>query len=357
MKYSDFANVIERRIHRGDYVIRDLPTEIELALEIGVSRKTARRGLIQLMEQGLISRKPHGRLEINRQHERLAGRLQLAFLAPAYSSPDFERYRFAVERTAAKFQASVRAVDFVHWDDPSIPKTLAGFDGVFLVLSSETIPEDVLQRISEARNLVVLDGDLSGRGVPSVQLLPPMFVHRLAEHLYDLGHRRIDCLNTQPRDEVISKRIEQWQLWQKVRKVEGTLIDEPVNPYEDVTPRAYETMKRRLDAGLFDATALLCITEPAMVGAMRAMYERGIRIGQDVSICSFDGSGRGRFQCPSNTSIQPPDAGAYLEVCLEWFLRKDEPWIGPLLIQPMEVPLFIGESTGPAPTNLSEKRV
>lgn len=349
MKYSDFANVIERRIHRGDYVIREFPSEDELAQEIGVSRKTDRRGLIQLIEQGLICRKPHGRLEINRLHEKLTGRLQLAFLAPAYSSPDYERYRFAVEQTAAKFDLSVRAVDFVHWDDACIPKTLAGFDGVFLIPSSEPIPEAVLHRLSEAKNLVVLDTDLSNRGIPSVQLMPPTFVHHLAEHLYDLGHRRIDCLNTQPRDEVICNRIDQWQLWQKIRKVEGNLIDDPVQPYENPLPRAYQTMKQCLEAGTFDATALLCITEPAAVGALRALHEHGIAVGKDISVCSFDGAGSGRYSCPSVTSIEPPNPAAYLEVCLEWFLKRNEPWVGPLLIQPMEVPLFIGESTGPCP--------
>ena len=29
--------------------------------------------------------------------------------------------------------------------------------------------------------------------------------------------------------------------------------------------------------------------------------------------------------------------------------RRGEGWIGPLLMQPSQVPLFVGESTGPCP--------
>jgi hypothetical protein len=36
-------------------------------------------------------------------------------------------------------------------------------------------------------------------------------------------------------------------------------------------------------------------------------------------------------------------------MCIDWFSRHNSPWVGPLLVQAASVPLFIGESTGPAP--------
>src|SRR5260370_10910563 len=97
-KYSQFAGVLEKRIRRGDYALGGLPTEQRLAEEIGVSRMTARRALLHLMDKGLLMRKPHGKLAIQRDHERPGGAPRLAFLAPAFSSPEFETWRFAVER-------------------------------------------------------------------------------------------------------------------------------------------------------------------------------------------------------------------------------------------------------------------
>jgi len=348
-KYEQLAGVLERRIRRGDYTLNGLPTELELAEEVGVSRMTARRVLLELMDKGLLLRKPHGRLAINREHAQLTARLQLAFLAPAYSSPDFEAWRFAVERTAAKFKAMLRMVDFVHWDDPVISQTLSEFDGVFVVPSSEAIPEPVMERLARARHLVALDGDFTALGVPSVQLLPPTCMHRLGDFLYELGHRRIDCLNTQPRDAVIVQRLEQWQFWQKMHKVEGEVFDARAEPYTHATPRAYRLMKQMLKAGEFRATALVCPTDAAAEGAMRALHEHGLVIGKDVSVCSTGGSGLARYQIPSCTSLESIAPDMYLDVCMEWFCKGSESWIGPLLIQPTHLPLFVGESTGSPP--------
>jgi DNA-binding LacI/PurR family transcriptional regulator len=244
-------------------------------------------------------------------------------------------------------------VDYVHWDDPVIPDALSNFDGVFLVPSSETIPPALLERFSQANNVVALDTDLSGWKIPSVELLPPIIFQHLAEHLYGLGHRHIDCFNTQPHDQVMTRRIEQWQLWQKVRKVEGRLIDDPVEPWGDALPHAYLAMKKLLDAGEFNATAMVCLTEPAATGAARAIYEHGLQLGKDVSLCASDGSRRGRYMCPSLTVIELPDPEPYLEVCLDWLIKRSGCWVGPLLIQPTNIPLIIGESTGSAPRSIT----
>jgi DNA-binding LacI/PurR family transcriptional regulator len=341
--------VLELRIRQGDYAVRGFPTEQALAEEVGISRTTARRAMLQLMEKGLLVRKPHGKITVNHEHAQFAGRTRLAFLAPAFSSPLFEAWRFAVDRAAERFNADVRIVDFVHWDDPVIPQTLNSFDGAFLVPSSEKIPLAMLERLRKARRVVVLDSDLSAWGIPSVQLIPSMFVSRLADHLYELGHRHIDCLNCQPEDEVIIKRLEQWHLWQRMHKVEGRLIHDPVQPYEQVVPKHYQTLKRLLDRGEFKATGLVCLTEAT--GAIRALHEAGLVVGKDVSVCTV-GGGLERYQVPSQTSLQAPDPGPYLEACMDWMIKKDDgAWIGPLLVQPASVELFIGESTGPAPAS------
>jgi DNA-binding LacI/PurR family transcriptional regulator len=347
-KYDQYARVLEMRIRQGDYAVRGFPTEQALAEEVGVSRTTARRAMLQLMNKGLLVRKPHGKIMVNHDHAQFAGKTRLAFLAPAFSSPVFEYWRYAVDRAADHFNADVRIVDYVHWDDPVIPQTLSSFDGVFFVPSSEGVPRPMLERIKKARRVVVLDSDLSAWGVPSVLLIPPMFISRLADHLYELGHRHIDCLNCQPADEVITKRLEQWRLWQRVSKVEGRLIHEPVKPFEHVVPKQYEVMKRLLKTGQFKATGLVCLTDA--MGAIRALHEHGLVVGRDVSVCTV-GMGLEKYQVPSVTSLQPPDPSPYLAACMDWMTKDDAEWIGPLLIQPASVELFTGESTGPAPAN------
>ncbi|CAN5447179.1 hypothetical protein BH10PLA1_BH10PLA1_00300 [soil metagenome] len=339
--------MLETRIRQGDYAVRELPTEQELADEVGVSRMTARRALIELMNRGLLIRKPHGKIVVNQEHAQFVDQLRLAFLGPAFSSQDFEDWRFAVDRVTAKLNATVRNVDYVHWDDPAIPQTLSAFDGVFLVLSSEPIPPLLLERLTHAKNLVALGSDLSEQGIPSIRLLPPICVQQLADHLFELGHRNIDCINVQPHDDVIKARIEHWSQWQRIHKVEGRLIDEPVAPLMHPTPKAYAVMKRLLNAKQFKATGLVCITDAAATGAIRALHEAGLTTGKDVSVCSVEGGELGSLQVPSRTMLRPPDSDPYIEVCVDWFKHRNEPWVGPMLIQPANIPLFVGESSGP----------
>jgi len=346
-KYATFSDVLEARIRRGDYVVRELPTEFELAREFGASRKTARRAVQNLLDKGIVIRKRSGRLTVNGEHESMDGRLQLAFLSMSFYSTNAEAWRFAVSRSAERVGAVVRPIDFVHWQDPVILETLDGFDGVFLMPNSEKIPDSILERFGEARHLVSLDNDLSQWNVPSIRLLSPRFIHWLGDHLYGLGHRRIDCLNTQPEDQVIEQRKEQWLLWQRVHNTEGRMISEPVAPYDHATPQAYRVMKQLLKTGEFTATALVCLTNAVATGAIRALQEEGLRVGQDVSVCAMEGETQARFQWPSRTVLEPPEPDLYINLCIDWFAKRTEPWIGPRLLEPSTLQLFQGESTGP----------
>jgi DNA-binding LacI/PurR family transcriptional regulator len=230
-----------------------------------------------------------------------------------------------------------------------ISEALERFDGVFLMPSSESIPDSLLERLGGARHLVSLEDDLSQWNVPSIRLLPPRCIHALGDHLYELGHRHIDCLNTQPEDHVIEQRMDQWLLWQRMHKVEGRLLREPVAPYDHAAPRAYEVMKRLLAAKKFKATALVCLTNATATGAIRALLEEGIRVGKDVSVCAMEGETQARYQWPSRTVLEAPEPDIYVQACVDWFSKVSEPWVGPRLIEPTTLTLFQGESTGPAP--------
>ena len=65
-----------------------------------------------------------------------------------------------------------------------------------------------------------------------------------------------------------------------------------------------------------DFCALVCTTTPIAIGAMGAVHNVHIRIGDELSVCSVNDEGRGRFTYPSLTSTLIPDPLAYLVVGL-----------------------------------------
>lgn len=345
LKAVQIQRILERRIRHGDYHGRDLPTERELAEEAGVSRMTARKAVQRLIDQGLLLRQPNGRVVANRSEPQ---QLRVVFLVPSLSSQDVEAWRLGLEKAAGQIGASVRTTLYLHWDDPVILDALDSFDGVFIHPSCEPIPPRIMVRLREAgRAVAVLGRDLSAAGIPSIDLFPPVFIQRLLDHLAGLGHRSIDCFNIQTIDPVIEHRIEQWNLWRAVHRMGGRLLGEPIKPYDVPLAQAYEQAGRLLDEKQLSATAVLCTTAPAAIGAVRAMRDRGIVVGCDLSVCVVNDEGLGRYMSPSLTSVEMPDPMSYLSVCMEWMQRRGEGWIGPLLMQPTQPPLFIGESTGP----------
>lgn len=354
LKAEQIEQILELRLKHGDYQGRELPTERELSVELTVSRATARKAVQRLIDRQLLARLPNGRVAASRQG---ADGMRLAFLVPSLSSQDIERWRLAIERAAAMFGASVRTMLYVHWDDPTIVDALESFDGVLITMSCEEVPPRILHKLRGAgRHVAVLGRDLTAHGIPSVDLFPPVFLQRLLDHLAEEGHRSVDCFNIQTVDPVIESRIEQWNLWRAVHRFGGSLLGEQIQAYGEPLMQAYEQAGRLLDGKAgpggnesFTASAILCTTAPAAIGLLRAMHDRKMTIGAGgTSVCVVNDEGLGRFTSPSLTSIEMPDPLPYLSVCMEWMQRAGQGWVGSLLMQPKQVPLYVGESTGRA---------
>lgn len=357
MKYDKVAEVIERRIQRGDYVVSGVPGERELASEQGVSHMTARRAVQKLIDEGILVRKSNGRLMPSDNDTSDDGRKtkQVAFLAPDFDSRQISLWRLALVEAAAKHSIGVRALSYTHWEDLTVSETFAAFDATFFIALPDLIPTHVdnLLRCFAPR-LVSLELDLSHLGVRSINPFPVVCIRRLLDHLYQLGHRSIDCLNTQPVDKIALDRIAQWELWRTLQGVDGVLHNDPVKVLESPLPRAYELVSRLIEERRLTSTAILCNTEPAAIGAIRALREHNYVVGQDISVCAVNDEGLAQYLSPTLTSLQMADPKPFIELCLEW-MKNDQPGSnGPMALEPLEVPIFIGESTGLAPAAESE---
>ncbi|MER6052947.1 GntR family transcriptional regulator [Streptomyces sp. NPDC001793] len=57
-KWHQIAEVVRRRIERGEYPARHLVSEVQLENEFGVTRTTVRKATAALREEGLITTTP-----------------------------------------------------------------------------------------------------------------------------------------------------------------------------------------------------------------------------------------------------------------------------------------------------------
>ncbi|MEM6749291.1 MAG: substrate-binding domain-containing protein [Planctomycetota bacterium] len=344
--FTDVMKVLERRIAEGDYMLKDLPSERRLAEEVGVSYMTARKAVLGLIEKKVLLREPGGALAVHPRLRDAEMSTQVALLTPAYPSAHFVHCRVAISRAADRHGVAFRPVEYVHWYDPIVKEALDGSDGLIVIPSTEPIPERRLKEFAERdRKVVFFDGDLTGHGMPSIQLYPDAHLDRLMEHLGSLGRGRIDCLNAQGQNQEIERRIDHWRGWRKAHDVRGELWDTPVRPYGDPIVQAHQTMTDLLKNGEVEPATLLCTTQPAAMGAIRACFDAGLKVGQDVAVGTVNNEPTGRYFCPSLTGLELPDIEPLVERCFAWFASEGPGWAGELHVTPDRPHLFIGEST------------
>jgi DNA-binding LacI/PurR family transcriptional regulator len=308
---------------------------------------TVRRAVQQLIDQGVLIKHPNRRPLISQQIQgQVNNARQIALLGTSFPTPLMERWHKDIEKAAARKGWKVRVVSYHHADDPIIFDTLNAFDGVFVFAGSELFPLWAERFAEASKPLIVLDRDLSNDNLVSLCLAPQfMQVGILLEHLQSLGHHAVDCLTVQPHTSDLLRGIDQWRLFNTTQGKKGQLIDMPVQSGESPTPNAWLAMQQRLKAGLGDTTALLCMTFPAAVVAMRVLHEHGLKVGKDISVCCCNSwADLAEHMVPSITHTHANDAGIYLDACMDWIERGGK-WEGPLLVQQNQVHLFEGEST------------
>jgi DNA-binding LacI/PurR family transcriptional regulator len=349
-KYLEVADLIRRRVHSGAYLLKQMPGERALAAEVGVSYMTSRRAIQHLIKEGVLPPRTAGGADSPPPRSTT---LRIAFVAPAFDSPGFSEWRWALQRAVEERGGLVHAVSYVGWHDSVIGDALDGdFTGVLMIPTMPLPSQLVMDRLVRARHrLVILEHDYTQFGIPSVHIDQPRSVDSLIEHLHGLGHRHIDCLHTEPPVGVLQKRIDVWREALERRSLRGDLHYSPVEPFQNAAVRAREYFGSVLDSGKFQATALFCTTlEGVAVGAIRASSDRGIQVGRDLSVCAPDVPWRATMMTPSVTTLNTPNPQPYLAKALDWIVNQGRGWNHPLSIGPQDVPVLCGESTGPAKT-------
>jgi DNA-binding LacI/PurR family transcriptional regulator len=355
LKHLQISSLLERRILKGDYAKTGLPAERELAEEIGVSRVTLRKALDELGRKGLVKRSLNRRLALAAKVGADSFGPEVAFLTPSLTpdsfSPDLQQWLATAEHVARQHNARIRVQNYLHWDDPVITESLRSYDGVLLVTSSEPMPALTARMLAQSNGVVVLSEDLTHLEIPSVVLFPPRFTKTMLDRLVRLGHRRVDCLNVQGHNSITMARVDAWRAWTSMTGVRGEFFDEPCPGDVQVFEAGVTSARKWLSGVGRDATAVLCVTLPAALGVLRAANDLGKEIGKDLSVCTIDSEGLGRFLCPSITSFERPAAVPFLSVCFDWIANggEKEDWDRKLLFEPRGLRLFEGESTGPAP--------
>ncbi len=354
MTTKQIVRILNDRIERGDYDLDGFPAERQLSQELYTSRMTLRKAIDLLIDDGMLSRLSNGRIEVGRRDSAGKKRGQIALIAhtmePGNDNQLFFEWNQAIQAKLEGEHAVVRTELVRHFNEPVLHSLLARMDGVFLLPGDQTVDTDTQSIIAESERLVVLDQDWSSLGIPSIVRFPARFLRGLWDHLYDLGHRRILLFNTQPESAQIRSYLDEWNLWCRMHRVDGTLVNEPVQEFGQIIGDSFDLMTERVESGRMTETAVCTTTNNAAIGVVRALWSRGIAVGRDVSVCTVH-SPLAKYVVPTLTSLRSTSLDPFLRACFDWFMSGGniEEWSSSLLMEPAAFKLYVGESSGPAP--------
>jgi DNA-binding LacI/PurR family transcriptional regulator len=192
---------------------------------------------------------------------------------------------------------------------------------------------------------VLIAGHTELPNITNVVLDHKLGAELAVDHLYALGHREIVYMKGQSFSTDTELR---WQATLKAAARRGLKID-PCRTVEltidSTSPSISYPLIRTLLNQDKQFTAILCFNDISAIGSIRALYDAGLRVPEDVSVVGFDDIQSASFHTPSLTTIrQPLQSMGWAGASALLHLLEGEPQPPILCVEPE---LIVRESTGP----------
>lgn len=290
---------LRRAIQEGVFPGDRLPTTVDLADQLGVSRETVRLALESLQEEGLVVKHRRRGTFVNPPSvpSELVPKLKVVGYLQADYSPEHGTAEVItrnisscmfdgalVEAGNAGYQMVARSARIADlrkaFDELSGQISLAGV--VFASIGEEKL----LRRVS-GRNIpaVLLDHDLH---LPKVSSVQPDSLGRgkiAVQHLASLGHRRIALAQWYQQD------LNPWLLrgYREGMREAGLRCRRAWEMFVSITPAGAAEVVETIQNTSPRPTAVVCFSNALAHFVIDAAWQRGLRVPEDLSVVGGGG--------------------------------------------------------------------
>lgn len=176
-------------------------------------------------------------------------------------------------------------------------------DGVLLILSDLSAGQQAQLSDLGIPVVIVDPAGAPGPGVPAVGATNWAGGVTATEHLIELGHQRIAVIGG-PTDVLCSRaRVDGYRA-----AMNAAGLNTPagyIRTGDFLSPTGYRETLALLDLPLPPTAVFVCADQMAL-GAYEALYERGVRVPDDMSIVGFDDLEEARWGIPPLTTVRQP---------------------------------------------------
>ena len=179
----------------------------------------------------------------------------------------------------------------------------AGTDGIVVIAPTRQQAADIISHWSAAPVVLVAASAPTREGVSVVAVDQELGARLAVRHLASLGHRRIHHISGPLAWFDAATRVAGWRSECEILGIEaGREIE---GGWDAVDGHAGMNRLLDEDPGL---TAVFCANDLLALGALRALWLRGRKVPEDVSVVGFDDMEGADFFAPPLTTVKPPFA-------------------------------------------------
>ncbi|WP_434631293.1 LacI family DNA-binding transcriptional regulator [Thermoanaerobacterium thermosaccharolyticum] len=218
------------------------------------------------------------------------------------TSPSFfyETVRGVNSVIKKNYNLIIRGID-EYQDYSSIEKNR--FDGIILTSQSESDNEFMYYVLRKNIPLVVLNREVNEKSVVNILSEEKTGAYNAVKYLIEKGHKDIAIIEGK---EGFKSTIDRKDGFLKALIESKILInnDYIVSGEYDIES-GYSAMNKLLKLPKIP-TAVFCSNDDMAVGAIKAIYEKGLRVPNDISVIGFDDSEFCRYIIPALTTVRKP---------------------------------------------------
>lgn len=268
----------------------------------------------------------------------------LGLIVPDIVNPFFPPIIKAVQSRAATRGRTILIADIDEHPHDELRRAEELSDQVdgLIVVSART-PEDKLDRLLALQPLVLVNR--SNPAAASVLIDERAGISEAVEHLAALGHRKICYLNGPRRS---------WSNGQRQQAVRSAAQDAGLELVE------FGPFEPQIQAGVraadlvvaSSATAVIAYDDMIALGVMTRMNERGIKVGEQLSVIGVDDSLMSGMAYPTLTSIHVPGAEAGMtavDLLIDLIEAKSDPSASARSTSTLDTRLVVRASTAAPP--------
>ena len=304
IKYKEVERTLRQEIAAGLWRPGDrLPAEYDLARRFNVSYLTMRQALATLVDEGALLRvRGKGTFIIDRDkpEPESGAKHPMALLFPTnwqrrdpYYFPDIlEGFQAAMSANGCR---AALLNDDVADGSGGLPQGAA----VACVLI-EPAHLQLVERLRDNGHRVLGVNRFSGtRSIPSVRMDDSSGIEQAVEYLVSLGHERISFLRGPAENFDANDRLGGFRTAVKRHKLWVTM--EAGDDFGEASGYAATQMLLGLPKR---PTALVCASDLAAIGALRAASDLGLSVPEDLSVVGFGDFSVAEYMRPSLTTVR-----------------------------------------------------